>query len=365
MRQEPLDALVTAEGKEKGRKPVDPPPIVEFQVSAHVDPSQQFLQSPYIFASVSLYKNDRDEPVDVSGESSLCGTLVSSLNRLRDTHNKEGGFFVFGDISIKIAGTFRLHFTVHEFQDEATNVYCLAQTISKPFKVHHPKDFRGLMESTSLSRTFGDQGVRLRIRKANGKVRAPREYDNESPQPSAQPELPDEAAAAEPNGQYNMSWNLPRHDDQQVAGHHVDDLYYNNRDYMQAFTGQGLRPHMTHPHLQVSASNMSHSPLQRPGTNMAHASFQGPGTNMTHASLQGPANNMAQSSLHLAANMAFPTYPSSNVSPMDSHSELNASNAFTERTDYASDRGSFPMLKRERDNDGQPHMQPATKKMHF
>lgn len=57
IRQEPKEALVTTEGKEKGehppmsvarpplipptaRKPVDPPPIVEIRVRTSVDPSQ-------------------------------------------------------------------------------------------------------------------------------------------------------------------------------------------------------------------------------------------------------------------------------------------------------------------------------------
>ncbi len=37
--------------------------------------------------------------------------------------------------------------------------------VSKPFKVIPMKEFRGLCESTHLSRTFADQGVRLRLRK--------------------------------------------------------------------------------------------------------------------------------------------------------------------------------------------------------
>lgn len=37
--------------------------------------------------------------------------------------------------------------------------------VSEPFKVVPIKEFRGLMESTHLSRTFSDQGVRLRLRK--------------------------------------------------------------------------------------------------------------------------------------------------------------------------------------------------------
>ena len=41
----------------------------------------------------------------------------------------------------------------------------VANVVSEPFKVVSQKEFRGLSESTHLSRTFSDQGVRLRLRK--------------------------------------------------------------------------------------------------------------------------------------------------------------------------------------------------------
>jgi hypothetical protein len=41
----------------------------------------------------------------------------------------------------------------------------LKTVISDRFKVSPPKNFPGMMESTFLSRSFADQGVKLRIRK--------------------------------------------------------------------------------------------------------------------------------------------------------------------------------------------------------
>jgi hypothetical protein len=41
----------------------------------------------------------------------------------------------------------------------------LKTEISDRFKVSPPKNFPGMMESTFLSRSFADQGVKLRIRK--------------------------------------------------------------------------------------------------------------------------------------------------------------------------------------------------------
>lgn len=164
-RQQPHEALVTLQGKEKVRKPVDPPPILELQVENRADPQLQFLQNPYLFVCACLYKPDKDEPYDVSTDKSLAGTLVSSLHRLKDVSNKDGGFFVFGDISIKVQGTFRLCFSLYEFQQDTFTVQHLGHAISDKFKVLPAKDFKGLEESTYLSRAFSDQGVRLRLRK--------------------------------------------------------------------------------------------------------------------------------------------------------------------------------------------------------
>ncbi|CAO2655883.1 Nn.00g046860.m01.CDS01 [Neocucurbitaria sp. VM-36] len=164
-RQQPNQALVTVAGKEKVRKPLDPPPILELTVSPRTDPQRQYLQNPFLFACATLYKPDKDEPFEMSTDKSLVGTLVSSLHRLKDISNKDGGFFVFGDVSIKTQGTFRLCFTLYEFQQEALQVQHLASAISNRFEVVPAKDFKGLEESTYLSRAFSDQGVRLRLRK--------------------------------------------------------------------------------------------------------------------------------------------------------------------------------------------------------
>lgn len=64
---------------------------------------------PYFFMSVNLLKGG--EPPPGSGSStnvntSLAGTLVSSLHRLKDLDNTDGGFFVFADLSVKVEGTY-------------------------------------------------------------------------------------------------------------------------------------------------------------------------------------------------------------------------------------------------------------------
>jgi hypothetical protein len=165
MRQQPKEALVLSSGKEKGRKPVDPPPIVQLKVKSEVESSQHYLQSPYLFVVADLWKHDKDERVGDPAGNNLYGGLCSSLHRLKDTDNKDGGYFIFGDISVKVTGAYRLQFSLYDLQKEQNAAVFLGSIVTQVFKVMPPKDFQGLDESTYLSRAFSDQGVRLRLRK--------------------------------------------------------------------------------------------------------------------------------------------------------------------------------------------------------
>ncbi|KAJ6259780.1 hypothetical protein Dda_5421 [Drechslerella dactyloides] len=149
------------------RKPVDPPPIIQLKIRDDSDPQQNYLQSPYYFMCTNLYPAS-ETPKESSGASSsynqaLAGTLVSSLHRLKDIDNTDGGFFVFGDLSVKVEGQFRLRFSLFEISNN--EVHYIKSITSSPFTVYPMKNFPGMSESTFLSRSFGDQGVRLRIRK--------------------------------------------------------------------------------------------------------------------------------------------------------------------------------------------------------
>jgi len=163
VRQQPERARV-AGGKEKERKPVDPPPIIQLKIRDQTSElARHYLQNPYYFMCCSLHDAIEDEPVPVPSSAPLAGTLVSSLHRLKDLNNEDGGFFVFGDLSIKVEGEYRLEFTLYEQQRE--NVAALKSIVSDRFQVLTPKAFPGMAESTPMSRSFADQGVKLRIRK--------------------------------------------------------------------------------------------------------------------------------------------------------------------------------------------------------
>ncbi|KAJ2897112.1 uncharacterized protein MKZ38_004967 [Zalerion maritima] len=158
VRQNPECAKV-AVGKEKDRKPVDPPPIL--QLKCHGDQAQHFLQSPYFFCSCALAPES--DTTTTPPSNSIVGTLVSSLHKLKDSDNSDGGFFVFGDLSVKQEGRFRLQFDLFELRDGRCIHHTAVQ--SDIFTVHSPKNFPGMAESTFLTRSFSDQGVRLRLRK--------------------------------------------------------------------------------------------------------------------------------------------------------------------------------------------------------
>lgn len=127
---------------------------------------QNFLQNPYLIMSCQLIKaNDDDKDTSEPVSNALLGTIVSSLYSLKDTDNSVGGFFVFGDLSVKCEGTYRLQFTLFELKMPDKWCWYLASVRSDPFTVYAQKYFPGMAESTFLTRSFSDQGVRLRLRK--------------------------------------------------------------------------------------------------------------------------------------------------------------------------------------------------------
>jgi len=170
IRQQPREGLIALDGKEKTRKPIDPPPFVEIKVKPPSDPNRFYLHSPYLFMTCHLINGDNEQTaLTQDGRCGLTGTVASSLHRLKDIDNRDAGFFVFGDVSGKVPGMHRLHFRLWDLRiDEQFprgRAFFLKSVLSEPFNIVLPKDFKGLEESTYLSRAFSDQGVRLRLRK--------------------------------------------------------------------------------------------------------------------------------------------------------------------------------------------------------
>jgi len=151
VRQQPKYARV-AIGKEKGtdRKPIDPPPIVQLNLSSRRDPNNNFLQNPYLILTARLIspKDDDSSPEDTSPspnpkENALTGTVVSSLYSLKDTDNTQGGFFVFGDLSVRKEGHYRLEFTLYELKLADRECWMLSRVVSDKFQVFFAKGVSG------------------------------------------------------------------------------------------------------------------------------------------------------------------------------------------------------------------------------
>ncbi|KAK2041757.1 hypothetical protein LZ31DRAFT_383977 [Colletotrichum somersetense] len=167
--QGPTNAKV-ATGKEKDRKPIDPPPIVKLDVdprsfdrSFYGNP-EHCLFNPFWIMYVYLVNADRDSKQDPEvARKGLVGTTCSSLHKFKDPNSHDAGYFVFGDLSVKFEGCFKLQFVLYEMR--RTEVVMCTTATSAPFQVHTQRTFPGMAESTFLTRHLSDQGCRLRLRK--------------------------------------------------------------------------------------------------------------------------------------------------------------------------------------------------------
>lgn len=113
-------------------------------VECLLTPVRNYLQSPWFFMCATLFHGNEDVPVRKGQTNPLGGTLVSSLHRLKDVDDKrtsfefpghtpverlrlkyelDAGFFVFGDLSVKIEGQFRLKFSLYELQSPPEYVH--------------------------------------------------------------------------------------------------------------------------------------------------------------------------------------------------------------------------------------------------
>jgi hypothetical protein len=120
------------------RKPIDPPPIVEIHVADGADPQQYFLQSPYLFVVCQLVSAQEYEVIKTNnGKCALAGSVSSSLHKLKNADNSDGGFFVFGDVSAKVTGEYRLQFCLFDARfNHKGGPRCifLKEIYSDPFK---------------------------------------------------------------------------------------------------------------------------------------------------------------------------------------------------------------------------------------
>ncbi|OAD72334.1 hypothetical protein PHYBLDRAFT_181799 [Phycomyces blakesleeanus NRRL 1555(-)] len=169
LRQQPKQSRMCGVGEKADRRPIDPPPIVQLKVTDPSSPTadrNSYLQNPYYFMYASLMAADLDEELHLLRDGktrSTTGSVVSSLYHLKDIDNSDAGFFVFPDLSVRMEGNYRLKLSLFEIIGK--DVFHCKSIISDVFVVYSAKKFPGMEESTYLSRTFADQGLKIRIRK--------------------------------------------------------------------------------------------------------------------------------------------------------------------------------------------------------
>ncbi|TPX58806.1 hypothetical protein PhCBS80983_g02910 [Powellomyces hirtus] len=167
LRQQPKHSRMCGFGEKVDRRPLDPPPIIQLEIkSTSFADENSYLYNPYYFMYASLIAPESEEELHLLRDGktrSTTGSIVSSLYRLKDLDNKDGAFFVFPDLSVRMEGTYRLKFSLFEIIN--TEIYHCTSICSDIFNVYPAKKFPGMEESTFLSRTFAEQGLKIRIRK--------------------------------------------------------------------------------------------------------------------------------------------------------------------------------------------------------
>ncbi|KAI8074907.1 velvet factor [Gongronella butleri] len=179
--QQPVHARSAGFGN-RDRRLIDPSPILQLyklQGNDYIKVRSLDAQVATMVVHCDLYDGVLDEPRhavtvqhdsppldDASGKQqpytnrTVVGTMVSNAHELEDLQGEKGVFFVFGDVSVRIEGHFRLKFQLLSlFQAHIYDVI-----FSAPFRVYRARQFPGALGSTPLSRHFAQQGVKLSIR---------------------------------------------------------------------------------------------------------------------------------------------------------------------------------------------------------
>ncbi|CAM1507364.1 Fc.00g070050.m01.CDS01 [Cosmosporella sp. VM-42] len=150
-------------------------------------PSQGNMAAPFRNGSQPGYGQDQNQLARMvlgGGQPqgmftrNLIGSLAASAFRLSDTHDHMGIWFVLQDLSVRTEGPFRLRFSFvnvgpvggsnrdgNGAKVNTGRAPILASCFSEVFNVYSAKKFPGVCESTSLSKTFATQGIKIPIRK--------------------------------------------------------------------------------------------------------------------------------------------------------------------------------------------------------
>lgn len=160
------------------RLAVAPPLIAQLSFHGRTGPDDfDGNEIPFLIAQLSLYSADGSAALDVVGPGGqtpsrqiLYGNLVSSPHVLRNLQGRQGIYFLFPDVSIRIRGRFQLHVTLMRIPRVSTGSMMgspeqgvvLARAQSMPFDVCARADYIAPAQ-TPLTQYFMQQGVRMTV----------------------------------------------------------------------------------------------------------------------------------------------------------------------------------------------------------
>jgi hypothetical protein len=273
----------------------------------------------------------------------LTGTTASSVHRLKDEKNQDGAWFIFQDLTVKKEGEFQLRFVLMSLEESRSDDgtfgggsawVTVCETRSKPFTVHGARSFPGMAESTFLTRTFSEQGVRLRLRKDSRQLTT-RKRNRETAQIASMSEVHRQPHDAE-HGQGHdrtvfgsVSYDEPDNKRRRIASTTAHSPYTAHRSSSTAQSPYTTHNSMQHGSIPYSDSYMPVSSQLPPASTFAVAVPMGQAFSPTITT--PPMNNreyppmpsmmgMARPSMSMDTYQGFQQPPPQFVSPQDRQS---------------------------------------------
>jgi len=146
-----------------GRLPIQPPPVLQLVVTEDgrgLDP-EEISESNILICSASLIGSNGNEDLDFLPQQqqqrqALVGRLVSDIKQtITESDGEAVAYFVFGDLSVRVAGRYRLKFVLAAAQPGSST---LAEVVSDEFEVLESQQFTQL-SPTALTRHLVSENV--------------------------------------------------------------------------------------------------------------------------------------------------------------------------------------------------------------
>ena len=178
--QQPVRARAMGWGaKSDCRRPVDPPPVINFTVkNASNEPvTHEMINNFILHASLievlTPDQQQQHQSMPLFTETSvnrLSGTTMVSLTHIRSS-SPGRSFFLLNDLSIRQEGKYQLVFNVYEVVNDEASIQHRASITSNVITVYSPKLFPGLDSSSDLIKEIASQGCKVRVRKESSTKR--------------------------------------------------------------------------------------------------------------------------------------------------------------------------------------------------